>query len=42
MLLNCFFWGVWFPPFSPPLQLVLCNYVLDWLIGGFNCLFSFL
>jgi hypothetical protein len=27
--------------FFPLLHLVLCNYVLDRLIGGFNCLFSF-
>jgi hypothetical protein len=26
--------------FFPSLQLVLCNYVLDRLLGGFNCLFS--
>jgi hypothetical protein len=24
------------------LHLVLCNYVLDRLVGGFNCLFTFL
>jgi hypothetical protein len=27
--------------FFPLLHLVLCNYVLDRLVGGFNCLFSF-
>jgi hypothetical protein len=27
--------------FFPSLHLVLCNYVLDRLVGGFNCLFSF-
>jgi hypothetical protein len=25
----------------PISRVVLCNYVLDWLISGFNCLFSF-
>jgi hypothetical protein len=30
-----------FHPFFPSLNLMLCNYDLDRLIGGFNCLFSF-
>jgi glycopeptide antibiotics resistance protein len=36
-----FFEAYNFLPFSLSFQLVLCNYVLDWLVGGFNCLFSF-
>jgi hypothetical protein len=28
--------------FFPSLHLVLCKYVLDKLVGGFSCLFSFL
>jgi hypothetical protein len=42
-LLNCFFKGFDALPFffSPLLQLV-CVTVLDRLVVGFNCLFSFL
>jgi hypothetical protein len=29
------------PFFFPSLHLVLCNYVFDRLVGGFNCLISF-
>jgi hypothetical protein len=29
------------PFFFPLLLLVLYNYILDWLVGGLNCLFSF-
>jgi hypothetical protein len=33
---------VWFPSLLlPKLHLVLCRYVLDSLVGGFNYLFSF-
>jgi hypothetical protein len=42
-LLNYFLGESGFHPFfSPLLYLMLCNYVLDWLVGGFNCLFIFL
>jgi hypothetical protein len=30
-----------YPFFFPSLHLVLCNYVLDRLVGVFNCLLSF-
>jgi hypothetical protein len=40
--IELFFSGVFFYPFFYPLlHLVLYNYVLDRLVGGFNCLFSF-
>jgi hypothetical protein len=43
LLLNTFFQECGFHPFFffPLLLLMLCNSVLDRLVDGFNCLFSF-